>query len=177
MLSLDDPLWGKLKHAYGTASDIPAELARLSSRKPLPKDYWIDLGSSLCHQYEVDTASYAAFPHLVAAAKKAKGRVRYDAMFLASGILACSYNGTRRTMPPKLKRPFQKAIVLGRKVLAEMTLEARPKLDDSIHFVAMIAAFDGHAQLTGCLWTVSSGFSCPDCDKDFAEPVVQLSPF
>ncbi len=38
MLRLDDPQWGKLKHAYGAATDTPAELARLSIRKKLPKN-------------------------------------------------------------------------------------------------------------------------------------------
>lgn len=177
MLSLDDPLWGKLKHAYGEASDIPHELARLSSRKPLPKNYWIDLWSSLCHQYEVGTASYAALPHLVSAAQQLEGEDRFDAMFLASGIVACSMNGKRPKMPPKLSKPFKEALALGREVLSAMVLETRKKADVTIHFLAMIAAFDGHSQLTGCLWHLSQGFECPDCDREFEEPISELSSF
>jgi hypothetical protein len=175
MLSLNDPLWASLKHAYGSASDIPAQLKLLMAKKPLPKKYWEDIWGSLCHQYEADTASYAALPHLVAAGKKLKGKDRFNAMFLASGIVACSSNGKRPKMPPKLAKSFKQAVQDGRQVLAEMVLETRKKLDETIHFLAMIAAFEGQSQLTGCLWTLSTGFDCPKCEHSFAEPISELS--
>lgn len=177
MLSLDDPLWRKLKHAYGEATDIPEQLARLSNGQPLPKGYWVDLWSSLCHQYEVDTASYAAVPHLVFAAQHLEGKNRYEAMFLASGIVACSMGGKRPKMPRKLAKPFKEALALGRGVLAEMVPNDRKKTDDTVHFLAMIAAFDGQSQLAGCLWSLSQGFACPDCNRDFEEPISELSSF
>lgn len=69
MLSLDSPRWGELQHAYGTASDIPALLRQLHS---LPdavgeSEPWFTLWSSLAHQGDVYSASFAAAPHVVSA--------------------------------------------------------------------------------------------------------------
>ena len=177
MLALDDPIWGKLKHAYGVASDIPQELMRLTGRQRLPKDYWIDLWSSLCHQYTVYPASYAAFPHIVSAAQKLDAKNRFDAMFLASGIAACSLIGKRPRIPPKLSKPFNEAIAFGRRILSTMASDERKGFQETIHFVAMIAAFDGQSQLTGLLWSLADGFYCPACGKEFENPAKELSPF
>jgi hypothetical protein len=69
MLSLDDPRWNELEHAYGVASDIPALLGQLidlpaSSGEAEP---WFSLWSALAHQRDVYSASFAAVPHVVAA--------------------------------------------------------------------------------------------------------------
>jgi len=69
MLSLDDARWGELKHAYGNASDIPELLKQLST---LPAaigevEPWFSLWSSLAHQGDVYSASFAAVPHVIAA--------------------------------------------------------------------------------------------------------------
>jgi hypothetical protein len=67
MLSLDDPRWAELTHAYGPASDVPALLRRL---EPLASsngtdEPWFSLWSSLAHQGDVYSASFAAVPHVV----------------------------------------------------------------------------------------------------------------
>lgn len=69
MLSLDNARWGELKHAYGNASDIPELLKQLST---LPAaigeaEPWFSLWSSLAHQGNVYSASFAAVPHVIAA--------------------------------------------------------------------------------------------------------------
>ena len=68
MLSLDSPKWSELSHAYGQASDIPPLLRQLRTASP-PEKYdtppWGNLWSSLCHQGDVYTASYAAVPHII----------------------------------------------------------------------------------------------------------------
>ena len=69
MLSLDSSRWGELRHAYGTASDTPALLRQLQS---LPdavgeSEPWFTLWSSLAHQGDVYSASFAAVPHVVSA--------------------------------------------------------------------------------------------------------------
>jgi hypothetical protein len=69
MLDLDSPRWSELKHAYGTASDIPALLRQLGS---LPsgdgeREPWFSLWSALAHQGDVYSASFAAVPHVVRA--------------------------------------------------------------------------------------------------------------
>ena len=67
MLSLDSPQWANLKHAYGSAADIPDLLRRLET---LPSsggnaEPWFSLWSALAHQGDVYSASFAAVPHVV----------------------------------------------------------------------------------------------------------------
>jgi hypothetical protein len=69
MLSLDSPRWAELRHAYGSASDVPALLRQLSSLPAADGDQepWTSLWSALAHQGDVYSASFAAVPHVVAA--------------------------------------------------------------------------------------------------------------
>jgi hypothetical protein len=85
MLDLDDrSAWERLKHAYGSASDIPVLLRAV---EPLPPyvggmgDPYSDLWSALCHQGDIYSASYAAVPHLVRIA--AGGSRNHEALVLA----------------------------------------------------------------------------------------------
>ena len=69
MLSLDDPRWSELCHAYGGAGDIPALLRQLED---LPtsendKEPWFSIWSALAHQGDVYSASFAAVPHVIEA--------------------------------------------------------------------------------------------------------------
>ena len=69
MLSLESPRWAELRHAYGSASDIPALLRQLvglpsSAEGAQP---WLTLWSALAHQGDVYSASFAAVPHVVKA--------------------------------------------------------------------------------------------------------------
>ena len=69
MLDLNSPRWAELEDAYGSAVNIPALLAQLHT---LPGDSggadpWFSLWSSLAHQGDVHTASFAAVPHVVQA--------------------------------------------------------------------------------------------------------------
>jgi hypothetical protein len=75
MLRLDDFRWAELRHAYGTAENIPALLSQLAG---LPADVgdaepWFSLWSSLAHQGDVFPSSYAAVPHIVAVLASAPG--------------------------------------------------------------------------------------------------------
>ncbi|QND47158.1 hypothetical protein HB780_15660 [Rhizobium lusitanum] len=82
MLELDDPQWRELQHAYGNASNIPALLRALASSTGLKKGYtdepWFTLWSSLCHQGDAYTASYAAIPHVVQIAMSTRTPVDFS---------------------------------------------------------------------------------------------------
>jgi hypothetical protein len=69
MLSLDSPRWATLQHAYGDASDIPELLRQLPDFPPSDgnKEPWFTIWSSLAHQGDVYSATFAAVPHVVAA--------------------------------------------------------------------------------------------------------------
>ena len=114
MLSLDDPEWADLTHAYGSASDIP-DLLRLLAAKPGPKsDYraepWFTLWSSLCHQGDVYTASYAAVPHVVQIAIDTHGPVAFDFFQLPAAIEVARATGRGPPMPASLGTDYQQAI-------------------------------------------------------------------
>ncbi|MCQ8130612.1 hypothetical protein [Methylomonas rivi] len=69
MLSLESSRWSELNHAYGQASDIPGLLKQLAE---IPgssddKEPWFSLWSSLAHQGDVYSASFAAVPYVVEA--------------------------------------------------------------------------------------------------------------
>ena len=66
MLGLDDPRWTELRHAYGTASDTPNVLRQLRSTSVSTdrEEPWFTLWSSLAHQGDVYSASFAACPTL-----------------------------------------------------------------------------------------------------------------
>jgi len=69
-LSLDDPRWSNLQHAYGSASDIPdllRQLVALPASGGFEDEPWFSLWSSLAHQGNVHSASFAAVPHVVRA--------------------------------------------------------------------------------------------------------------
>jgi hypothetical protein len=79
MLSLDSPKWSELQHAYGNASDIPYLLRQL---KALPtseddKEPWFTIWSSLAHQGDVYSASFAAVPHVIQALKQAPAKADF----------------------------------------------------------------------------------------------------
>ena len=69
MLSLDSPRWEELQHAYGAASDTPSLLRQLHSLPDASgeSEPWFTLWSSLAHQGDVYSASFAAVPHIVEA--------------------------------------------------------------------------------------------------------------
>src|SRR5215213_10250912 len=67
MLSLESPKWSELVHAYGEASDIPNLLHQLEAMPPSndKTEPWFSIWSSLAHQGDVYSASFAAVPHVV----------------------------------------------------------------------------------------------------------------
>lgn len=77
MLSLQSSRWSELRHAYGSANDIPPLLEQLSSLPTSSGDSepWFTLWSALAHQGDVYSASFAAVPHVVAAIESAPTKV------------------------------------------------------------------------------------------------------
>jgi hypothetical protein len=67
MLSLESPRWKELKHAYGVASDTPTLLRQLGTLPDASgqSEPWFTLWSSLAHQGDVFSASFAAVPHVI----------------------------------------------------------------------------------------------------------------
>src|SRR5262249_28168485 len=103
MLDLDSPRWSELTHAYGAASDIPDRL-RAVAKHPNPKkkytdEPWFTLWSSLYHQGNIYTASYAAVPHLVRIASQIEGPCAWDLFALPASIEAVRLRGPAPPLP------------------------------------------------------------------------------
>jgi ABC-type arginine transport system permease subunit len=115
MLALDDPRWSELSHAYGAATDIPARLRDLAAAPEPIADWqdepWYGLWSSLCHQGDVYTASYAAVPHITAIAMRTTGPVDHGFFGLPAAIELARTEGRGPEIPVDLEPAYREAIV------------------------------------------------------------------
>lgn len=91
MLSLESPRWSELRHAYGSASDIPALLARLGTLPASSGDAepWLTLWSALAHQGDVYDASFAAVPHVVEAMARDPLKADFSYLQFPSWVEIC----------------------------------------------------------------------------------------
>jgi hypothetical protein len=112
MLALEDPLWSELQHAYGAASDIPSLLRQLAdypSEANYQAEPWFTLWSSLCHQGDVYSASFAAVPHIIEAlaANPARASLSY---FLLPASIEVARTSTSAVVPPALEQAYRAAL-------------------------------------------------------------------
>jgi hypothetical protein len=110
-LPLDSQDWNRLRHAYGSASDIPGllrQLARASQPSSGPNhEPWYSLWSSLCHQDNVYEASYAALPHIVAIAIETAGPVDFSFFLLPASIDISRARGRGPVVPDFLAAGYK----------------------------------------------------------------------
>jgi hypothetical protein len=106
--------WKSLRHAYGPADDIPALLDRARSAPP-PERYdvepWFSLWSSLYHQNDIYSASYAAVPELVAIAGDRSGPAAIECLFLVASIELRRAEPQAPELPALLAARYQSAIM------------------------------------------------------------------
>src|SRR6185369_55927 len=133
MLALDSPRWKELRHAYGSAEAIPTLLKHIAAERepaysvdlaamraaPSP---WEEVYNSLCHQYSIYPATYAAFPHLVAIAQEGTLGNRLETLLLSGAI--CAYGMTEGDVPIDLLAPFDAAIDTMKELSREIVKEA-----------------------------------------------------
>lgn len=94
MLDLESPRWAELQHAYGAASDIPALLRQLQavpSSEP-NEEPWFSIWSSLAHQGDVYSASFAAVPYVVEALASAPNRASATYFHFPAWVEVCRQN-------------------------------------------------------------------------------------
>jgi hypothetical protein len=143
--------FSSLQHAYGPAGDIPDLLER-ARNAPAPDTYrdepWFSLWSSLCHQGDVYTGSYAAVPELVAiaAARAAETRVAWECLLLAGSIeleRALPEGPPPPMIPPELALAYASALRRGAE-LASLQLAELSARELQRGFAISYAAFVGH---------------------------------
>lgn len=133
MLSLDDPKWANLAHAYGPASNIP-DLLRQLAASPGPKsgyrdEPWFTLWSSLCHQGDVYTASYAAVPHVVQIAIETRNPIDFSFFQLPAAIEVARAKGRGPALPSFLDEAYRRGIA---SLIESVCAHSRDDWDESM---------------------------------------------
>ena len=154
MLSLDDPRWRELRHAYGDAGDVPALLRSLAlSTEPKAghrTEPWFTLWSSLCHQGDVYTASYVAVPHIVQIASEAKEPVDFSFFELPTAIEVARRNGRGPDVPEAYADDYHRAIA---QLVENVSLHRNEAWDESmlLSAAAAQAVAKGHVDVAEAL--------------------------
>jgi hypothetical protein len=154
MLSLDSDEWPRLRHAYGQASNTPGLLRQVAADPRPQADHgappWEPLWSSLCHQDDVYTASYAAVPHLVEIARTTRGPIDFNLLLLPTLIEISRCKGLGPAVPEHLATAYHQAI----SALADcVCCHVADEWDDSMARVAAAALVvaKGHSRLGDAL--------------------------
>ncbi len=140
--------WNTLKHAYGLAGDIPGLLATAEESPPAEhyhQEPWFSLWSSLCHQGDVYTASYAAVPRLVEIARKRRGAVGRECLLLTASIEMNRHSENAPVIPPDLRPQYEAALRDGERLAQVLLGSAVDELDRRV-FRGAIAAFEGNVE-------------------------------
>ncbi len=154
MLDLSSPIWAELRHAYGSATDIPSLLAQL--RAAPPEATWLfqdwdaeplaSLGEMLIHQCDVYPASYAALPHLVTIAARQPPANR----IICLNLVGCIAIGQQLENAPAVTEQLREAYVAALSQAAKIILECLyldwPEDDYKVLLSALVAV-RGHSSL------------------------------
>jgi len=114
LLPLESEEWHRLRHAYGAATDIPPLLRQLAANARPKRGYqdepWFSLWSSLCHQGDVYSASYAAVPHIVQIGTTAPGSIDFGFFQLPACIEVARKKGRGPDLLPELADAYFAAL-------------------------------------------------------------------
>jgi hypothetical protein len=164
MLSLDSPRWAELQHAYGAASDTPDLLRKLAT---LPdsdgeREPWFSLWSSLAHQGDVYSASFAAVPHIVRALSSAPSFASATYFHFPAWVEVCR-NNRGVTIPPDLEVSYFAALSKLPSLVAAAAV--RPwDSDFTACALAAIASAKGNAKVAEAVMELS-----PEVAETFLE--------
>lgn len=154
MLALDDPRWSELQHAYGDAAEIPDMLRALASSTGPKANYqnepWFSLWSSLCHQGDVYTASYAAVPHIVQIASEADTPIDFSFFQFPAAIEIARRNGRGPDIPAAYVSDYHHAIA---RLMANASLHRNHPWDQPmlLSVAAAQAVAKGHIDVAEAL--------------------------
>lgn len=149
MLSLSSDEWSRLTHAYGAASDIPELLTTLSDYPGKPSsesEPFFSLWSSLCHQGDTYTASYAAVPHIIRLAEVKPNLISYDFLLLPTSIEIARLSGRGPKIPAGIVMEYSDAIKRMPKIVGQIKVD---ELDETwcLTCAAAIAISAGNSTL------------------------------
>ena len=180
MLSLDDPMWRELRHAYGEGSDIVAWLSTLRESKPLRDDLFdVHPWDSLCHQWTVYPATFAAVPHIVDIVSRHPANDRSRMALLSFvGWSAAISQLPGSEFPESLRRPYEAALLTAATLIAESivfadTDDADPSANYPHTFrslLSALAACRGAYPLAFIISQIKEGTKCPHC-RQWIQPL------
>ncbi len=170
MLSLDDPHWNELRHAYGGAGNIPGLLRTLKA-SPGPKsgasdEPWFTLWSSLCHQGDVYTASYAAIPHIVGIATEADGPVDSSFFHMPAAVEIARVANRGPALPDRYAADYHSAI---RQLVEIVKIHRNEEWDRQmlISATAALAVAKGHIPVAEALLNLDDDWIARMINDDF----------
>ncbi len=159
-----------MQHAYGDAANVPDLLRALATSTGPKNDYrdepWFSLWSSLCHQGDVYTASYAAVPHIVHIAKEAKEPVDLSFFHLPTAIEVARQTGRGPDLPESFAGDYHRAIA----GLIENVYLRRSEAWDKPMLLSVAAAqavAKGHVDVAEALLNLDDDWIVKICNYDF----------
>ncbi|MEU9450942.1 hypothetical protein [Streptomyces sp. NPDC048277] len=153
--------WSRLKHAYGSASDLPRLFDEVGDPE-LADGAWEELWVSLYHQGSVYTASFAALPVLAEIATGRKRGGRRQALELAGRIVV----EEQQLHEPGYVQERYPALINELQQLTQKQVEARPfegDEDDFLYRLEHLLAFEGVPVWRRSLRRDEYPVVCPSC--------------
>jgi len=163
VIPFDSARWTELRHAFGSAGDVPGMLDRLGKGDAT---VMADLFGYICHQGTPESASYAAVPHLVEISRDVRDpELRAEILVLIGAIAAAT---DLPDVPADLRVAYEAALPLARD-LALKTLNEAIKPSNAVYLLEAAATLDGRTVLGRWL----TGFvdeeflaECPNCHRE-----------
>jgi len=136
-MNLDSPKWSELKHAYGSASDIPDLLRQLEAMPSSDgrKEPWFSIWSSLAHQGDVYTATFAAVPHIVRILSQAPTKADFSYFGFPAWVEVCRQKNSV-PIPKELETDYFAAL----KLLPSLVASAAEREWDEIFLACALSA-------------------------------------
>lgn len=165
-LDLSSSRWAALRHAYGSAEDVPRLLAQLASGDP---DAAGELTGALFHQGSVYSASLAAVPHLLEIARVASTPQRRADVLVLAGSIALNAEDVPRDVTDADIRFWCEITKPALLTLAQATLRDPIEPTDAVWLLQVAAGLSGYHVFARIL----VGFldkefvcHCPNCDTE-----------
>ena len=186
MLDLDSPRWGELMHAHESGSGLPDLLRRVQaelSADTQPDDdvparalesAWFELASAICPMGEVNPASFAAVPHIVALAARFDIEVRAQLLQLVARVEAGRHRPDAPPVPDDLEPAYRASLSrIPHLVAARVGDEWDPTTAQALAGILLVAK--GHPHLGMAVIELAEEVQCPHCESTFPSPGWELS--
>ena len=187
MLPLDDPSWGQMTYARGSASNLPGMIQCLQdcidAGTELDGDL-MDHLSDTCHQWSTYDSTYATLPYLVRICARAlPGNIaRIEVLAWIGWCVAC-LRLNRTEAPNQLVDWFEESVPTARDLIAQSLPHV--DVDEKVHqlrtlqsLLAAFAACHGNPSLGFVMYELESGGTkCGHCGNFFQPMKSSLNPF